>query len=578
MNKEAKMNLMGKPSIDRPWLKYYPSIMREMKVPECTLLEYLKKNCPGNNVAAIHYYGKDILWETLFNQVDIIASSLNALGVKEGDQIPVFLQSVPEFIYLLLAVEKIGASLVCRDNTLEENIDAVRKSNSKIMIAHDYLGYEEMEKYLSDTKVEKIILVDTCYSCDYESMPDYIQNSLNQKYPVHKAYGEHTLNWSDFLSLSNGDNFDIMTTVDLDRPLLRAYTSGSTGPSKQVIHSSKTMLSVISQMNFYAVSNEFRSTWMLTILPPALVAVVVSMILIPLSSNRLLILSPFCDPNDVDLELMRYQPNAWPIIPMFIETVMKNGRIPDDYDMSFLLACGVGCESYNNVQIKNAQKFLNDHNCNVRFTVAYGCSEAGSNITLQMTPHPISNGNVGIPMPLNIISIFKPGTHEELGYNQVGEICISGPGNMLGYDQSESTEEALQIHEDGRVWLHTGDIGFMNIDGVIYTMTRGKAPRYGGGDLATLPMENRIADANIQGIKDEFFVIVPDTEHDGYYVPYLYVVLENGYAISDVTDAIIDSLEPYMYPVDIVAVSERPFFHFKTNRIGLTKEILNNIK
>ena len=47
---------------------------------------------------------------------------------------------------------------------------------------------------------------------------------------------------------------------------------------------------------------------------------------------------------------------------------------------------------------------------------------------------------------------------------------------MLGYDRPEATAKALQVHADGKTWLHTGDIGYMSEDGVLYTMTRG-APR-----------------------------------------------------------------------------------------------------
>ena len=195
-------------------------------------------------------------------------------------------------------------------------------------------------------------------------------------------------------------------------------------------------------------------------------------------------------------------------------------------------------------------------------------------MTLPMSPHPMGNGNVGIPMPLNIISIFKPGTQEELSYNQIGEICKCGPGNMLGYDNEEETSKALQLHKDNKVWLHTGDLGYMNEDGVIYTLTRGSAPRYGGGDLATLPMENRLADAEIEGIDDEFFVLIPDNVHTGYYIPYLYIILEDGYRIEDVESEIRDCLEDYMQPVQIIELPERPFFHFKTNRIGLSQALM----
>ena len=130
MNENAM--LTGKPSIDRPWMKFYPDVLRGIQVPACTVEQYLSVRAADPNVIAMHYYGVDITWGTVFRKVDATARALQVLGVKQGDQIPVFLRSVPEFIYLLLAAERIGASLLCRDNTLEENIEAVQKANAKV--------------------------------------------------------------------------------------------------------------------------------------------------------------------------------------------------------------------------------------------------------------------------------------------------------------------------------------------------------------------------------------------------------------------------------------------------------------
>lgn len=568
-----EMKMTGRPSVDRPWMKYYPEPLRKITVPECTVKEYLRQNCPGEDIAAMDFYGSQILWSTVFGQAQAAARALKAAGVREGDQIPVFFASVPEFIYLLLAAEQVGASLLCRDNTLEENVEAVRKSGAKIMFAHDWLSQHALEKYLSETAVGQVVILDACHSCKRENLPEYIRKNLESRYPEERAHGFAVMDWEAFLASGESYEGEICAEKDVNRPLFRAYTSGSTGPSKQVIHSAHTMLAVIAQMNFYAGASEYRPTWMVTLLPPALVAVVVSMLLMPLSSNKLLILSPYCAAEDVDLELMRCRPNSWPIIPMFIETVMRNGRMPEDYDLSHLTAAGAGSESYNNNQMRRAQKFLEEHNCHIRFTTGYGNSEAGSNLTLPMTPHPMGNGNVGVPMLLNVMSIFEPGTQNELSYGQMGEVCVSGPGLMLGYDNPEMTAKTLQVHEDGKTWLHTGDIGYMNEDGVIYVQTRGKAPRFGGGDLATLPMENRLADAEIEGIDDEFFVVIPDPDHEGCFLPYLFVVLEDGYTVADIEGNVREVLEDHMQPIEIYQLPERPFFHFKTNRIGLMTAI-----
>lgn len=566
--------LTGKPSIDRPWMKYYPQVMMDMiSVPECTVTEYLKSRCPGMDIPAIHYYGEDITWGTVFEEAKRAAYALKAVGFEKGDQIPVFLRLVPEFVYLLLGAEMIGASVLCRDNTIEENVEAARKSGAKVIIAQDFLSKKEMEAYLAGSNVEKIVLVSPLHHGDKNSMPAHIRTCLKSTYPSVCAAGSATMQWDEFMA--QGDNYtgEVEVSTDINRPLFSAYTSGSTGPSKQVIHSAKSMLGVVCQMNFYGGSEKMRPNWLVTCLPPALVAVVVSMVLVPLSSNKLLIMDPFCFPEDVDLELMRYKANNWPMIPMFIEIVMRNGRLTEDYDLSHLLSAGAGCEALNNNQLKRVEKFLADHNCNICFTTGYGSSEAGSNITLPMADQSIRNGNVGIPMPLSVMGIFKPGTQEELGYNQMGEICKSGPGNMLGYDNVKETEKALQKHADGKVWLHTGDVGYMDENGIIYSLNRGKALRYGGGELAILPMENRLADAEIKGIDDEFFVLLEDEVHPGYYVPYLYVVLKDGYSIKDIKKEVKNCLEPHMYPAEIIEVDERPFFHFKTNRIGLMAEL-----
>ena len=87
--------LTGKPSIDRPWMKFYPDVLRGIQVPACTVEQYLSVRAADPNVVAMHYYGVDITWGTVFRKVDATARALQVLGVKQGDQIPVFLRSVP---------------------------------------------------------------------------------------------------------------------------------------------------------------------------------------------------------------------------------------------------------------------------------------------------------------------------------------------------------------------------------------------------------------------------------------------------------------------------------------------------
>ena len=81
--------------------------------------------------------------------------------------------------------------------------------------------------------------------------------------------------------------------------------------------------------------------------------------------------------------------------------------------------------------------------------------------------------SIGIPFPDTFYKIVRPGTAEEVVPGEEGEICLSGPTVMLGYlDNPKETALVLQRHNDGRIWLHTGDLGCMDTDGFVYFRQR----------------------------------------------------------------------------------------------------------
>lgn len=71
--------------------------------------------------------------------------------------------------------------------------------------------------------------------------------------------------------------------------------------------------------------------------------------------------------------------------------------------------------------------------------------------------------------------MFRPDSFEELGYDEMGEICITGPTMMLGYlNNPEETARVMRRHPDGTVWIHSGDLGYMDADGFVYIKGRMK--------------------------------------------------------------------------------------------------------
>lgn len=288
-----------------------------------------------------------------------------------------------------------------------------------------------------------------------------------------------------------------------------------------------------------------------------------------------MIFDPFCPVEDIDIRFMELKPNYWALIPMMCEIMMNSERIPEDYDMSHLRTIGPGAESMNERKCREVEEYFHRHNCLAKLSAGYGQSEGGSCFTLPNPLFPLKDGCVGMPMPATTLAIFDSETLEEKGYGEIGELCMNGPSKMLGYSGymgDEMTERTLVAHPDGEIWLHTGDIGYITEQGIVHVLGRGFTERFGGGYLFMMRMESRVVEA--EGVKDGFFCLVPDPDHEGYFLPYLFVMLDEGKTLEEVRPGILATLEEYEYPIDITVIKERPYFHFKTNRKELTAAIV----
>ncbi len=569
--------LTGKASVDKPWLQFYPEALRNVEVPTITVETFLRAKNPDENKIAFEYYGNKITWKEFWGEVDKAAKSLKILGFGEGNRIPVFLQSVPAHFILLIAAERIGAAIICRDDIPEELCFAIRKSKSETAFVMDYTSKSDEDLFRATTPMKRVIKVSPYDYADRKSVPDYVEKEIASRYTGAIETTEGDLTWDEFLALGKDYTEDYMAQEDVNRPVFGAYTSGSTGISKLVIHSSSNIVATAFQMSIFIPPSDVPEKWWLPILPPALIAVTVSMAIFPLSAGLIMVLDPFCPLEDIDIAFMEQKPNFWALIPMFCEMLMKSDRIPEDYDMSHLRSIGTGAEAMNERKTQEVEAFFHKHNVKATLSAGYGQSEGCSNFTLPNPMFPLVDGCVGMPMPATTMAVFSDDL-EELNYGEIGELCMTGPAMMLhyaGWRGDELTERTLINHPDGNCWLHTGDKAYINEHGIVYILGRGTTKRFGGGELYMMRMETKAV--RVAGVEDGFFCFVPDQDHEGYFLPYFFVILDETKSLDEVKAGLADALEEYEYPVDIRVIKERPYFHFKTNRKELTAVILEEL-
>ena len=92
-----------------------------------------------------------------------------------------------------------------QNNTLEENIEAVKKSGAKMIIAHDFLSHEELNRYRREAAIRGAELVSPIRSAMRTGLPDYCWNYLESLYTDYPAYGPYTMSWEALWQ--SGDQF-----------------------------------------------------------------------------------------------------------------------------------------------------------------------------------------------------------------------------------------------------------------------------------------------------------------------------------------------------------------------------------
>lgn len=137
-------------------------------------------------------------------------------------------------------------------------------------------------------------------------------------------------------------------------------------------------------------------------------------------------------------------------------------------DLSFLCAAAMGGDTLNAKTEEEVNNFLKAHGCKYEVVKGYGMTELGATCC---TTFQGANAyeSVGIPLVTNTIAIRDIDSGKELKYGQIGEIWVSSPSIMIGYLNSpESTNQVISKDKDGIRWIRTGDMGYVDENGLLF--------------------------------------------------------------------------------------------------------------
>ncbi len=490
--REASKEKTGYPSIDKPWLKFFPKEALTDTINPYTLYQQLKISNEDNlEETALSYNGEYITFRKLLHHIDQVAGALLSIGVKEGDIVTLCLPNIPEFVYSFYAINKIGAiaSLIEPRTNAERIKTFVNNANSKVMIMLD-LCKNNIDKMIESSTLEMVVSVSAANSINNKAK----KSLYTMAHKEVKTSGKY-LNWNDFVSVKRLNNVAV-SKYKPNKTAAIVYTSGTTGIPKGAELTNETYNGQNMQLKYSGITPKTGDIFLGNV--PFFSAYGSSSGMHNALTNGVEIaLLPSYKPQEFPSILLKYRPNHVMGVPRFYELLLQD-KLAQKSEFAFLENIISGGDKMAPANEKKVNKFLEKHGA-PKIKKGLGMSEFGGGFITTVSEKSNKIGSVGVPHVGNNVKILDPNTNEELKYGpekNIGELYVTGPTLMKSYFNNQiESDKFFVIDESGTKWAKTGDLVYMDEDGVVFFIDRIKnvIMRPDGHTTPLLPIENAIS-------------------------------------------------------------------------------------
>ena len=457
-------------SAKAPWLNNYGNIPHTLEYTDNSIsdaVRYIASEYP--EYVSYIFMGKKTKYKDFIADVDTCAKALKSIGIKEGDRVTICMPNCPQGVIMFYAVNVVGAiaNMIHPLSAEREIAFYLNDSKSVAAITLDQF-YPKFEAIKNEVSINNLIIADVKDALSPIMKVGYSLTSGRKIKKIPK--NAPIIRWNDLMKQGRAYNGDYKAVRKGSDPAVVLYSGGTTGTNKGIL---------LSNLNFNALAAQIIASnpvfepgdVMLAAMPIfhgfGLGVSIHSM----LANAGKCVLVPRFTPESYAKLIIKHRCNFMAGVPTLYEALLRQDCM-NNADLSCLKGVFSGGDSLSIELKKRLDAFLSAHNASVKVREGYGTTECVTASCL--TPlHLAKEGSIGQPLPDMYYKIVAPGTQNEVPYGEEGEICISGPTVMMEYvGHPEETAQTLQTHEDGRIWVHTGDLGYMDEDGFVYFKQR----------------------------------------------------------------------------------------------------------
>lgn len=450
-----------------PWLRFYGSVPPTLEYPTSSLYQVVMNSVRRvPDAIAYEFLGYQSTYREFGEAIGQCAAALAALGLRQGDRITISMPTSPQGVIAFYAAIRLGAipSMIHPLSTGPEIEFYLKVSHSRFALTLDAF-YGRFNEVRDRTPLETLILA---------RIPDYLSPLkrlgfwLTRGRKIPPVPRDARVYWWSDLMLRDYPEAPV-ASVDSNSMAAILYSGGTTGSPKGIMLSHRNFISEGMQVAAWGSLRE--SDRVLAVLPIFHGFGLSALVNAALMGGAQAIMVPLFSAEAVAKLMRTHRPTIIAGVPTLFDALSRDPSLKRA-DLSSIRAAFSGADTLPRPVKERFEALVQQQGGRVRLLEGYGLTEAVT--AIMATPlDSYREGSVGVPFPDILAKVCRPGAEEEVPIGEEGEICVSGPPVMLGYlDEPEATSETLRTHRDGRVWLHTGDLGRMDQDGFFYFVTR----------------------------------------------------------------------------------------------------------
>ena len=455
--------------IERAKYSYIDKLPKKIEYFEGGLYDAIyESSCKWPHNIAIEYFETQVTYKEMIKRINKVAAALKAIGAEKGERITVCMPNTPEAVYAFYAINEIGAvaNMVHPLSSENEIEDFLNQSESKIMFCID-VSYPKVEAILKNTGVEQVIVVSPTRSM---STIVRIIYKLTKGRKNHIKKSQQITTWDKFLSKASKFIGNPHARVNSEDDAVIMYSGGTTGKPKGI---------VLSNLNFnaqalgakYLVPELFKPEYsFMAFLPNFHAFGLGCCIHMPLYFGARTFLIPQFNPKKFKQYITKYKVSILVGVPTVFDYLTKIKFKKDALKtVKFVVSGGDMISMASKEKIND---FLKDHGSKAIMENGYGLTEASGGFIF--SPRSVANDPdaIGYPLPDNEVLILDIDTNKPVKTGEDGEIVLRGMAVMKRYlGKPKETEEAF-IKVGNKKYLRTGDIGYVDEEGVVHFRSR----------------------------------------------------------------------------------------------------------